>query len=109
MNQSFQKPLYGDINVSTLDLEMMIHGIRTICAGLTRDVLELNAKGIMANDPTRSDRENAYDFIDCNYDLIQGVVTLIEACTNVIGDALTNNDIILVPGSEILKKQSEAQ
>ena len=108
MNQPIQKPLYADINVSTLDLEMMIHGIRTICAGLTRDVLEPNAKGIMANDPARSDRENAFDFIDSNYDLIQGVVTLIEACTNIIGEALTNNDIIFAPSSEILKNQAEA-
>ena len=98
MNQTIQKPLYTDINVSTLDLEMMVHGIRTICAGLTRDVLSPSATGVMKSDPARSDSENAFDFIDCNYDLIQGVITLIEACTNVIGEALTNQDIFIVSG-----------
>jgi len=102
------KAQYADINLNILDLQMMIHGIETICDGLTEDTLLYNTKGILETNPELAPHENAYNFVATNYDLIQGLFTLIGACTSVIGCALSNGDIEMVPGSPEWRKQSKA-
>lgn len=87
----------GQMEVSTGDLEQVIHATARVCRGLESLAYSYTEHGIltgMANQTQHNtEHENALDFVESYYELTAGVISLIGAAAGVISTGLANADI----------------
>jgi hypothetical protein len=82
------------ITIDKSTIEAALVGISTLCDGLEQ-IYSYSLQGVLANNKHLSKTENAYSFTVNTYDVTRGAIATIQAVTEIIGDALLNEEIEL--------------
>lgn len=93
------------INIEESTVQSALAGIATLCNGLMT-TYDHTLDGVLTMSKRWTTPENAYDFVVNNYDVTRGAIAVIQVLTEIIGDAMINEDIILC-GKEEFKLYEE--
>lgn len=81
------------ITTTDYNIEMLVHGITLLADGVRRGAFECNINGVLSYNQDETEGENAKDWILKHYDTACGAFTLIYAASQILSDALTNDEI----------------
>ena len=91
---------YGNLQVSDVVLTRIACGITQLSSGLC-DLMDVTKNNVFTIDSQRTREENAADWVNRHYDVIAGTALLIASASEILSDALVNEDLILAEESRV--------
>ena len=84
------------ITVTDYTIEMLLHGITLLADGMRRESFDGTIRGVLTEDKSKSEGDNAQAWITNHYDSACAAFTLIAASSEIISNALTNGELEIV-------------
>ena len=83
------------ITTNAASIEAIILAINELSAGMQRGSFEYTVSGILSDDNRLSEAENAKQWLQEHYDTAAGAFRLIAAASEIISEALVNDEIAI--------------
>lgn len=81
------------IAIDTLTVEGLCCGLEELTGGVARSICRLTLNGILEQDKSKSERENAYLWMINNYDIINGTIELTQHISEILTNMLINYEV----------------
>ena len=102
-------PKSATIDVDPLCFQKAINGIHSLVSATITDVYDFTLEGILTINKKDSRENNALDFLERHYERTSSALFLIDAMLDILDDALTNDDLRIVPGEWQTQKAEYAE